>query len=636
MARPLGKPGTWQSMPYDIHHLIFKELSFLDGVETYKDWTVFSSAMLVCHEWDECIKKQLVLNAPTDKLLRLAPESICHANLEITIPIPAESVRRLMRTAIPNFQMEKFIELIEREQSMLSIADAAFVAKADHERHPVKAGTPEAWLHVATRRGFTSCIRLLLNRGTNIRRAGGESTLVNIALANGHSSALNVLLKFGVHLAEFYRADEKPVALAVQARNMEVLPMLLRNGLETTVLCAPRHNPYEQHFFPITYAVRSQDYDLLCLLLHYIDPNGEEAPFSWTPLISAIQTRNMLILKTLISRGAHVNPRFNKALLPLGMAAAHNNLEAFETLIKHGADINAPDTSSGYTALDHALAHRNDIMVGRLVQLDVTITEGNYCHAARFGTASAFAMLLERPDLTTNAAMARGLAEVATLGSTDKLNGILRATRPSTIPIASPEDVPAEGEDGQVDPFLVARAKCLGNAVLAGNYAVAKCLLAAGENPNVSVRYFSKNYPLLHLAVKRGMTRMVRVLVKHGADPHAGAPKRSILQTAIRKQFFRITSVLLEHGADANGVGGRYGLPMNAARVVRNPDIVHLLLKHGAFFNGNLHKELLAWGEPDNNRNEWENDEGKWGYSDKEAVYPAVRTRVGRKRPSFL
>ena len=110
------------------------------------------------------------------------------------------------------------------------------------------------------------------------------------------------------------------------------------------------------------------------------------------------------------------------------------------------------------------------------------------------------------------------------------------------------------------------------------------------KNPELVRSTNKQRWTGLHGAAQRGHTEVVRLLLKHGADPNALEPGDHTypLHWAAAHGHVEIVRALVDAGADVHGVGDDHALDVIGwATVFRSPganwrDIVSLLVAHGA------------------------------------------------------
>ena len=88
-------------------------------------------------------------------------------------------------------------------------------------------------------------------------------------------------------------------------------------------------------------------------------------------------------------------------------------------------------------------------------------------------------------------------------------------------------------------------------------------------------------------AVIHGHATVVEFLLGAGADPtESSRDQGTCLEIASRKGFHLIVESLLLFGVDANAVGIHYRNALHAASAWNQAETVEVLLRHGAFVNG--------------------------------------------------
>jgi len=90
----------------------------------------------------------------------------------------------------------------------------------------------------------------------------------------------------------------------------------------------------------------------------------------------------------------------------------------------------------------------------------------------------------------------------------------------------------------------------------------------------------------LHRAAARGRTRVVRILLEHGADPNArGEQERTPLHPAAAHGHTGVVKLLVEHGADPNARETCLATPLHWAARYGHTQVVNTLIRNGAEVN---------------------------------------------------
>jgi Ankyrin repeats (3 copies) len=115
----------------------------------------------------------------------------------------------------------------------------------------------------------------------------------------------------------------------------------------------------------------------------------------------------------------------------------------------------------------------------------------------------------------------------------------------------------------------------------AGNTAVVELFLSAGMDPDTTQTFV--DYSALAVAVQKGRTKTVKVLLTHGADPNAKLVLGgSLLTTAAERGYTDIVQALLEHGAYVNAKGSLGETALRQARRNGHTETVRVLRQAGA------------------------------------------------------
>ena len=105
---------------------------------------------------------------------------------------------------------------------------------------------------------------------------------------------------------------------------------------------------------------RTEDEQKASLIIQYIygkgvDLNQTATMMLNTPLITAIESKNIPIVKLLVSMGADINKANKIGNTPLIIATERSNIEIVKILVSNGADINKANNYNGNTPLIRAI-----------------------------------------------------------------------------------------------------------------------------------------------------------------------------------------------------------------------------------------------------------------------------------------
>lgn len=91
--------------------------------------------------------------------------------------------------------------------------------------------------------------------------------------------------------------------------------------------------------------------------------------------------------------------------------------------------------------------------------------------------------------------------------------------------------------------------------------------------------------PVWHVAVRRGLKRVIRLLLDRGASIEAvDSTDGTALEVAAASGDEDMARFLIEHGADVNSPGGEYGTPLGTALHYKKENVFKVLLEHDIDF----------------------------------------------------
>jgi ankyrin repeat protein len=377
-----------------------------------------------------------------------------------------------------------------------------------------------------------------------------------------------------------------------------------------------------------------------------------------TPLALACENANAAIAGALLTAGARPNDRAASGETPLMIAARSGANEVVDALLARGAEVNAVEPSHNQTALMWAASRGHDRIVQRL------IAAGADVHARSRVRRRTVQLNTRYGDQNT----VRGVTEMDLGGFTP----LLFAARSGTVGGASQllaaganvNDkapggttalvVAAHSGNGAVAVYLVehgadvnvaeAGYTPLHAAILRGDLALVRALVARGANPDVTLakgtpsRYYSKDYAFnenlvgaspLWLAARFGEPEMMRALVAGGADPRwtmkdgtttvmsAILPTRGVgtFRAGDRRERYqgpadvaakgdgedeeitlRTAAAAIELGANLNAVNTDGDTALHLAAALALNKVVQLLVDRGARLDIKNKRELTPLG----------------------------------------
>jgi uncharacterized protein len=393
-------------------------------------------------------------------------------------------------------------------------------------------------LHWAVRSDDVDTVDLLIRAGANVKAANREGvTPMQLAAVNGNAAIIEKLIKAGADVnASLSKFGDTALMLAARTGRMDAIKLLLDSGAQVNVV---------------------------------------ETWGGTTPLMWAVSERNLETVKLLVARGADVNtrsyfvpsahgrgfegavpeaPKPNQAveelaggwLTPLMFAAREGDLEIARTLVAAGANLNAI-AGDGKDALGLAIFNGQYELASYLIDNKANV---NHADAQRF-TPLFWAVDRRNMELGTN-----GFPWTVT---TDPLPLIKKLLDAGADPNAVVNNTP-RGRNRNASPRIVF-ATAAHRAAFAGDVELFKLLLAHGANPHaVSSDRESMMEAATGLALIPGYQlsrpeverlELVKLLVQLGEDVNwADAYGITPLMCAANLGFTKIVQYLVDVGAD--------------------------------------------------------------------------------------
>ena len=249
-----------------------------------------------------------------------------------------------------------------------------------------------------------------------------------------------------------------------------------------------------------------------------------------TPLWVAANEGNTEMMDRLAAAGADPNLALGTGETPLMTASRTGNLAAVRTLLRHGASVNAKESSRSQTALMWAISERHSDVAALLVEFGADVkARTNVRHElVNSGADGTQRLTSDRSDLfEEDQGGFTPLLFAARAGDAGSAGLLIEKG-------ASVNDAAPTG------------ATALVVAAHSGQPEVAKVLLDHGADPNAS----DAGYTALHAAILRGDMDLVKVLLAHGANPNAVITKstptrRSSVDWAIHPSWVGATPLWL-------------------------------------------------------------------------------------------
>ncbi|KAH7234494.1 ankyrin repeat-containing domain protein [Fusarium solani] len=347
-------------------------------------------------------------------------------------------------------------------------------------------------------------VRLLLKHGAKVR------TVLTEAAEHNHLGIVQDLLAARARVIA-QGPWENPVIVALKKPyRREVKDVRIAEALLEVLMETPDPEPIIEK--ALSEAIKEDNSRSVGIILDYL-------PTSALRLRQACSAGADQAVKRILQQGVDPNEADDKGDYPIHLAAAHLHPAVVNTLIQHGADLNAT-TREGKTPLQAALEACGT------PRLDLS-NSGPAWHKPRRGTARKRRRLSKWPQ---------------DIGSS-----------PPTI--AFPRFHRCE--------------------------LIAATLLDNGASP-VSVTRSAAGSPL-HVACLIGSKHTVVRLLEKGADVNQiGGPFKHVLSIAIATSRPDLVALLLQHGADPNYRRENYDTPLHLAGKMNSTLSVKHLLEHGA------------------------------------------------------
>ncbi|NXN97410.1 ASB10 protein, partial [Rhinopomastus cyanomelas] len=211
-------------------------------------------------------------------------------------------------------------------------------------------------LHITAGRGYTDCLRLLLQRGAAVDFAPGGKTALHEACAAARSDCVRLLLGFGADPEAVSDEGYRPLHLCKSPDSFECLQQLLQHGASVA------SRTEEEGDTALHVAARHGLVDHVQLLLHHgaeLDAQNEEGQ---TPLhVACAQPhqpqdtdRYHRVCQLLLDGGADVDATDRDCQRPLHLACRNASGSLAELLLARGASVNVMNYG-GNTALHNVL-----------------------------------------------------------------------------------------------------------------------------------------------------------------------------------------------------------------------------------------------------------------------------------------
>ena len=283
----------------------------------------------------------------------------------------------------------------------------------------------------------------------------------------------------------------------------------------------------------------------LLALANASEPNAIDADF-----FSALRSGDVQRLRTQLDRGASPNAADLEGNTALMLSAAYGDTASLRLLLERGAQVNATNRA-GATALLRAAnqPEKVKLLVERRADVNARSAAGNTAiilAARTHGSRETLELLLKHGADVNATNLFGGSALMAAAAADDEDSVALLLRHGANANALPTQDEPGfvfgggrsplmwaafRGNTGIMKQLLKAGAEInvpsllgtpLGQATWADRNDAARLLLSRGADP--SIMGFMDGYAPLHWAAstEQGNDKMVKLLLKHGANPNAG------------------------------------------------------------------------------------------------------------------
>uniref|UniRef100_UPI0037E7342D ankyrin repeat and SOCS box protein 10 n=1 Tax=Semicossyphus pulcher TaxID=241346 RepID=UPI0037E7342D len=200
-------------------------------------------------------------------------------------------------------------------------------------------------LHITAGRGFTECLRLLLQRGANVDLAPGGTTALHESCENCQPECTKLLLIHGANANAVSEEGLMPLHCCTSPKSLECAKYLLQYG------AAINGRSVDEDDTPLHAAARNGLPDHIELYLRYGAAVDKKNAEGLTPLNAACSQPQELqelqdyfkVCQMLLVAGADIHTMDQDKHNPLHMACKNVNPDVVDLLLAYGACVNDMD-----------------------------------------------------------------------------------------------------------------------------------------------------------------------------------------------------------------------------------------------------------------------------------------------------
>lgn len=412
-------------------------------------------------------------------------------------------------------------------------------------------------LQMATVKGDIKYVKLLLERGLDPNWEGGYyHTSLQAAARMGHTDIVKLLIAAGADPNKAGGSHSTPLWAAVQYQRGEMVKLLIAHGADANPPAS--YWPHARTYYPslVQMAIAMDDMSIVKSLIDrgaHINPAPSERHSHFPAIIEACHRGNPAMVRLLLTYGAdprilgpmkpHVIPHYYPAVektSALHMACKMGHQEVVQELLAYGVDLESSDIDFGTPLCAAAFG-------GHISVMEILLEAGANTDESVNGSALWYAASRGHSQIVEKL-----LAMGVTLGIRSSSRNALKEAsfwwfRKDIIQIlldsvqGSPEEI-AACEDA------------LASACARKNDDALKLLLDYGAPP----------FPgLLHRACRFGLAKSVETLLDMSmASNEVDEEGNSPLQVAIADGQHHIASLLMERGVKNDEDNAKYGAPV--------------------------------------------------------------------------
>ena len=442
-------------------------------------------------------------------------------------------------------------------------------------------------LAVAAHCGNDAVVSLLLQYGakSNLKDAS-RSTCLHLAASRGHAGSVRLLLQDGAMVEERNAEDQTPLWLASSHGHLETVQLLINyrakvntraQGQLTSLHAAAKRGDAAMINLLISHGAHADAKDdQLMTALHYACEAGHEGAVRvllgkhadieargrafQTPIICASSAGQLQIVDYLLKKKASLKAKADKGMNPLHWASYNGHVEVVDMLIFKKMSINYQN-AEGKTSLQLAIISKRFDVVEYLLRKKADME----IRCLRSFTALHYACAIEEPGIVQILLGSGAQYEATTPDDGRPLHIAVSHGTSRTVKLLIDRGANLDARDNAED-----RALCL--ASLHGHVEIVSMLLDHGS----PMRLRFSNRPKSHedsplcVATRQGNISVVSLLISRGASVRQ---KDELLWPPLRYAAYYghpdIVRLLLSHGAEVSSVGasGGWGFEVTASRI---------------------------------------------------------------------